>query len=541
MPRSLTRDRGPSLGESPRPSGDPARAATKRASGQRRCAPWLAAMLTASACGPAPTAERVLEVYVRSDLAELELREATVELELLHATTGISNESVPASALDQVALRTEAGAFVARFRDVAPGQARVAVRLSAPEGRVYEGERLAAIDADATVIQARVLVTRDVIDCEPAQLGTASDPCAAPCSVGTCEERRCFVVRAAEWFPGCECDTSRDCADGAAGECSRGECRGHVCQPRAEDSLCPPGRSCVEGADGFACARPSCRGLAPGTPCPGRSADDPCDPREFCDGVSDECPADEAIPPGGSCDGAGGPGFCRRLDPTVPGSCLRGACTCDTECRPNERCDAELPEADACFEGRRDCGVEGWPCARGAMREDRSACGEATECAEAPTCQGGACVPGAARVGSCTLAPGTGGACVLAECGPEGRCGVPAPADTPCGSSPRCTRYRCDGARTCELVYDGDDERCEAPSGCERRECRPAGDSVGRCVTTGLDDAACRTTEPCRVGQCVAMSGCTFLTAPDGTRCSCTETSSGTCASGSCVCVLPGF
>jgi hypothetical protein len=541
MPRSLMRDRGPRPSEPARPSRDP-RAARRRASGERRCAPWLVAMLAASACGPAPTTERVLEVYVRSDLAEPELREATVELELLHATAGTSNESVPAAALDLAALRTESGAFVARLLEVAPGQARVAVRILAPEGRVYEGERLAAIDADAVVIQVRVLITRDVIDCDPAQLGTASDPCTAPCSVGTCEGGRCFVVRTAEWFPGCECDTSRECADGAAGECSRGECQGHVCQPRAEDSLCPPGRSCVEDADGFACARPSCRGLAPGTPCPGRSVDDPCDPPELCDGVSDECPADEAVVPGGSCVGPGGAGFCRRLDPTVPGSCLGGACTCDTECRPNERCDAELPETDACYEGRRDCGTEGWPCVRGALREDRAACGEATECTEAPTCQGGVCVPGAARVGGCTLAPGTGGACVLAECGPEGGCGVPAPAGTSCGSPPRrCTRYRCDGAGTCELAYDGDDPRCETRSGCERRACKPADDVIGECVTTGLDDAACRPTEPCRVGQCAAGVGCTFLTAPDGTACACTERASGTCTSGSCVCLLPGL
>lgn len=502
----------------------------------------MTCLLLLSACGAAPSGPRFLEVYIRSDLAESELQEATLELELLLATAETERESVAASGLDQGALRSDAGAFVVRFEDPPPGQALVTLRISTPDGQVYEGERLAVIAGDVVVTQARVLVTRDEIQCDPSQIGTASDPCLAPCSLGTCEERRCFIARSADWFPGCECDTDRDCADGDAGECSRGECRGHVCQPRTEDSLCPPGRSCAEVAGVYACERLSCRGLAEGTPCPGRAVDDPCDPPEFCDGTSDECPRDDAIPPGGACTGSAR-GFCRRLEPTVPGTCHGGACTCDAECRPGERCDGELDASEACFEGRRDCGTEGWPCVRGALREDGAPCGDPSECAEAPRCLDGTCVPGEARDGACVLAPGTGGECTLAECGPDGLCGVPVTASTSCGTStsPLCTRNECDGAGTCALTYDGTDARCGGRGGCERRSCVTSVSTIGECMTTGLDDAACRPTRACQVGQCVAGVGCTFPAAPDGTRCPCSGSpgAEGTCTSGTCVCLLP--
>ena len=400
--------------------------------------------------------------------------------------------------------------------------------------------------------------------CDDGNLCTTGDACVSGACEGTAVD--------------CACATDADCgpyddADLCNGtlRCDAGECRvdpqtvircehawdspcvRHECQPFS--GVCKP----VKAADGAACSD--------GNPC---TVDDTCQ-QGACEAGEYACPsctADAECAPFDDVD------LCNGLVRCLEGRCQVGqgtVVTCpttvDTACRKT-LCQ---PDSGACV---------------AVVRDDGTACSDASLCSLGDKCQGGQCIGSktracddgdacttdgcdslagcvfAASAGSCddgdpcTLADScSGGACVgtpvacddgnpctADTCDASGAC-VHAPADLPCDDGNPCTLSDgcVDGAcvpgdNACPCAADADCEafddqdRCNGLLECAEGGCAPRPGSIVTCPPA--------TGDPCRVSACDPLSGaCGLQRLDDGSPCSDGDACStgDACVAGVCV------
>lgn len=493
-----------------------------------------ATALGAAGCAPELATEGSLEVYLRSDLSPLERSGLRVEVTLWSFDdVELARAALEASSLESEPLAAASGAFLAAFEGLASGLVRVQVSLS---GEGVEPRRAdTVVAAGAGLTQARVVVAREAArtcqrdaDCEP------DEPCIDRVLCDSAE-RRCLRFRAAYWVEGCACEVASDCAP--AGGCGVTSCESYSCVTGPDPSRCGPRESCrALGGGEYRCDPATCRGRAAGEQCrPARSA---CDVPEVCEvGGVDECPPDVGRPAYTGCDGPAGGGYCSLRGDSMGQAldCGPGGerCECRTDCRSGEAC--RVP-GQPCEEGALDCAGGVASCLATGARSDGFACGEPTECAEAPVCRDGECVSGEPRPSGAECGPVVveGGCFAPSFCDGSGRCvervrlglacdrppGAPAPA--------LCQAYRCGSRGDCLLTVapDGID-----PAGCSGRApgttCGVRRCSSGACVT--IPDGRLCAGQTCRTGLCSVGRGYQCELASAGAGCTRSDGSTGRC------------
>lgn len=504
---------------------------------------WPVTVAIAMALGAigceSPVSVESLEVYLRSDLSAEERSGLSVEVtvETLDEVE-VARAEIDAFPLDGEALGTAPGAFLFAFDELPAGLARVRVALSGEGVETRRANTVVATGAGLT--QARVVLAREptrtcvqAADCDP------DEPCIERVLCDP-DERRCLRFRAPFWVEGCACETASDCPPPEG--CGATSCEAYSCVTRPDPSRCGPREACrAAGGAVYLCDPATCLGRAAGEEC--RPARSPCDAPEHCEvGDVEACPPDVGQVPYVACVGASGAGYCapREGGEGAGADCGPGGegCACRAECRSGEAC--RVP-GEPCRVGALECTGGTASCLDSGVQPDGTVCGEATDCADAPLCSEGACMPGEPRpVGTeCGPIPVEGGCFAPSRCDGAGAClervRVAQACDRPLGEPPAeaCQGYRCSARGDCLLAIlpDGiDPDGCfgRAPdTRCGTRLCR-----LGACVTVP-DDRYCRI--PCRTGACEPDLGYTCELAPLATPCQLPDGSSGRCdASGTC-------